>query len=406
VTSGIPESARWEEVDLRDELQRQSLSVAIAALQARADAGAGLMHDLAWLLEADGRGLNDVRVLVFRIDGALVAYAPLLVQAWTLRFRLGEITLFSRALTRLHMNGGPVVWTNLPPDAQAGIVARLLHKLRDILGHRQVVSLEGVVQGSALDLAVGSAATRSTYAVLTPSPRYERSLVRLPHDFDEYMKSLKPQTRQNLRNSQRKLEKRFPGQVRLVACSRVEDVPGFVERAVSISRKTYQWHLLGLGLRQPEQLTQTLASMARHGWTRCYLLECGGVPVAFMIGYLYGTTYYYIDVGFDPDWEQWSVGTVLHLMVFRALIEGEENVEWFDFSSGTGVHKKRFGNVSRTESNYVLLPRNAGNHALVAMHRGFDAMSRTAVQLLERLRLKAAAKRLVRRAATAKARAE
>ena len=100
-------------------------------------------------------------------------------------------------------------------------------------------------------------------------------------------------------------------------------MPQFVSKAVAISRKTYQWHLLGLGLRKPEQLERTLTAMAARGWTRCYLLECGGVPTAFMIGYQYRGTYHYVDVGFDPDWEKFSVGTMLHLAVLRELTDVE-----------------------------------------------------------------------------------
>ena len=193
------------------------------------------------------------------------------------------------------------------------------------------------------------------------------------------------------------------GNLSLTRCSDVDQIPDFVRRAVAISRKTYQWHLLGLGLRNADELTQTLTVMARHGWTRCYLLECNGVATAFMVGYLYAGTYYYVDVGFDPEWEKWSVGTVLHLEVLRDLMEGGGRAQSFDFSSGSGIHKKRFSNESRTEANYLLVPRGARNNILIAAFIGMNALSAAAVGLLDRLRLKAAIKGFVRRYGTNKA---
>jgi CelD/BcsL family acetyltransferase involved in cellulose biosynthesis len=319
-----------------------------------------------------------------------------------MRFRMGEMTLFSRSFERLHMNAGPIVATTDPEQGHAELVANLFARLRPVLTRRQVIYLEGVAVGGEVERALAAESTRRLYKIVQPTPGYERRLIRLPSTFEEYLGSLKSQTRQNLRNTQRKLEKHLTGNLRLLRCSDIDQIPDFVRRAVAISKKTYQWHLLGLGLRKPDELERTLAAMARHGWTRCYLLECGGVATAFMIGYLYAGTYYYVDVGFDPDWEKWSVGTVLHLEVLRDLVGGEGSARSFDFSSGSGIHKKRFSNESRGEANYLLVPHGARNNILIAAFRGMDAVSAVAVGLLDRLHLKTAIKRLVRRHATDK----
>ena len=180
-------------------------------------------------------------------------------------------------------------------------------------------------------------------------------------------------------------------------------MPEFVRKAVAVSKKTYQWHLLGLGLRAAERLERTLTAMARRGWSKCYLLECGGVATAFMIGYQYRGTYYYVDVGFDPDWEKWSVGTLLHQEVLRDLIGSVDRPQWFDFSSGSGPQKERFGNQSRAETNFLLVPKSLRGLALIWTYKGFATLSDSAVRMLDKLQLKAGAKRLVRRFSTRKA---
>ena len=136
--------------------------------------------------------------------------------------------------------------------------------------------------------------------------------------------------------------------------------------ATRISRKTYQWNLLGLGLRDSEGLTRQLAYEAERGLLRNYILYCRDDPVAFMIGaQAPGAIYYYIDVGFDPDYAKWSVGSMLQLKVLRDLFASPGTPALFDFSTGEGEHKARFGNQSRPEANVMLLPKTMRMRATV-----------------------------------------
>ena len=175
-----------------------------------------------------------------------------------------------------------------------------------------------------------------------------------------------------------------------------------MRRAVAISKKTYQWHLLGLGLRKPDELERTLAAMARRGWTRCYLLECGGVATAFMIGYLYAGTYYYVDVGFDPDWEKWSVGTVLHLEVLRDLVGGNA-ARSFDFSSGLRHPQEALQQRIARRGQLPAGPHGARNNIFDRRLPRHGRLVGRRGGLSDRLHLKTAVKRLVRRHATDKA---
>ena len=389
---GQIDQSHWERADV-------GVPAVVDVVEAIAVQGNGgsIFHDLAWLREAEDRSAHESEVYVLRQDGAALAYAPFIVQPWSLRFHLGELTLFSVRLQRLHMNNGPVV-------GASGLTLRHLEclfvHLRPRLAAGQGIYLEGVSVGSAVEQALTSTIVRNLYRVVEPSPRYERQLIRFPESFDAYMQSLKPKTRQTLRSQQRKLEKHLTGDLKLVICTAAADVPAFVSKATVVSRKTYQWHLLGLGLRDTGRLERTLTAMAERGWTRCYLLECKGEPVAFMLGYLYRGTYYYVDVGFDPDWGKWSVGTILHLEVFRDLLDGPQRATLFDFSSGTGIHKERFGNEARPEANYLLLPRTTRNAVLVMSYRAASALTDGAVQLADRLGVKVAIKKLLRRLST------
>jgi hypothetical protein len=71
---------------------------------------------------------------------------------------------------------------------------------------------------------------------------------------------------------------------------------------------------------------------------------------------------------------------VVQLRVVRELMENDPQADWFDFSPGTGIHKKRFGNVTRTERSYVLFPRSTGNLLLAKAYVATEALSQRAVR--------------------------
>ena len=393
----------WEKAALDEPAAREQISAELARINNEIGHPC-LFHDLAWLFEAEDRNIRDVAIYVCRRDGDVVGYAPFVIQPWALRFMLGEITLISARVQRLHLHGGPVSSANGLAESDPAI--SLLALVCQALKSRQVVFLEGVPYDGPLEHALADRRLLRCFRVVQIGARYERRLIMLPDNFDVYLKSLTPHTRQNLRTGYRKLANRLGADPKLLSYTAVAQMPEFVRKAVAISKKTYQWHLLGLGLRDAEKLERTLTAMAKRGWSKCYLLDCGGITTAFMIGYQYRGTYYYVDVGFDPDWDRFSVGTLLHQEVLRDLIGSADRPQWFDFSSGSGPQKERFSNRSRAEANFLLVPKTLRGLALVWTYQGFMTFSDYAVGLLDKLHIKAAVKRMVRRSSTRRASTE
>jgi len=388
----------WRRVDLTD-------PKALAFARHRSDAilashpDRHLFHTVDWLLAASGEDPAGVHAYFLEAPDGTVGYAPFLLQPWRLRFRLGEITLGARPLVRFHLMGGPLLAGGESEPEPAA--AALLAAVREALGPGQVVFFEGVPLDSTLGrLLGGTAARRLPFHVVrygAPSPRH---FIRLPASLDDYFGRLGKRTREGLRRKRRKLRKHVGDRLELRRVTRGVDVDAFVEAAGAVSRKTYQWHLLGLGLRDPDALRERLRRLAEKGWTRCYLLVAGDAPVAFMIGYAHRGIYHYIDVGFDPAWSAHSVGTVMHLEVLEELITSDDRPEVFDFSTGTGEHKERFGTESRVEANWLLIPRGFRGRCLATAFRTSEAVSSALARAAETLRIKTALKRWIRRAAS------
>lgn len=76
----------------------------------------------------------------------------------------------------------------------------------------------------------------------------------------------------------------------------------------------------------------------RHSWLRLWTLELDGRPVASLLGYRFAGADYFVQGGRDPDYESWSVGSLLLNHTVRVAVEdgmgeyrllrGDESYKW------------------------------------------------------------------------------
>ena len=149
-----------------------------------------------------------------------------------------------------------------------------------------------------------------------PQPHLQ---LRFRGSFTDYMKKFSPKQRNTLHRKVKKIREGILGEMRFEQYTRPEQVLPFLELAVEVSKKTYQWKIHHRGLSATELLKQRLLFAAENGWMRCYLLFCGGTPCAFLVGYQCGGRFVLDELGFDPALSKYSPGTSLHLMVIEDL---------------------------------------------------------------------------------------
>ncbi|HEY1299978.1 MAG TPA: GNAT family N-acetyltransferase [Stellaceae bacterium] len=361
-----------------------------------------LMHDPAWfgagaaVPEAEP-GARPGALFVAHSAGSIVGYAPFVAGRRVLRFALGELIFHRHGFSALSLLHDIVA----PGDAEVRtrLLRALFETLASRLGRNDAVFLEGVPVGSPLHRLASAPTPARGLLSLRLGEIFRHRFAELPASFEEYEGQLGSSTRQSLRRQHRKLVQHVEGDLRLVRFSAASEIAEFVSDARKISQKTYQWRLLGLGLRDAAALEDSLGFAARRGWLRSYILYCRGEPVAFMLGYQYRGTYHYIDVGYDPAWAKWSVGSVLQMEMMKDLLDGPARPVLFDFSTGFGEHKARFGHGSRDEVNLVLLRRCPRNMALAAFYAASATADKRLAAGLDRLGVKKWAKRLLRRRA-------
>lgn len=397
-------STIWTPIDLTDSHARDD-AVDYARTVMEKAGESHLRHDLEWALCGDA---GSRPVVAFRAgnDDGVLGFALLLRQARPLRFQLGELTYYRRQLTRYDLWSGPLI-AGVPKESQAWrdlALAFLDAVKRHLSPSSEVIGIEGLPIGSRFhQLLHRDPNIKKNFLLVKQGDPFGHQFIDMPPTLDDYMDDLGKKSKKSLAYSRRRLLRDFADDVEVTCYEREEDVQAFLDHAVAISRKTYQWRLLGLGLRDQGAFETRLRFAARKTWLRSYILFCSGRPVAFMLGYQHGRCYYYTDVGFDPDYSQWSMGSMLQVEVIEDLYARENRPEIFDFSTGFGDHKARFGNREQEEINLLLLPRTLRHAILAGAYKRLDGLANLAISTADRIGVKQTLKKTIRKLATSKA---
>ena len=220
------------------------------------------MHDPHWLRECLVEDRGTVFVYLLYRGEILCGLAPFLIKNWPLKWQLGEIALAHLPLRRLRALGGV---PHFPEESDA--YELLFRELLSRENRFDAFYLEDVAVDSFFwKFIQGNGVAVRSLSKYMPEPPRPRMLLRLDGTFEEYMGRFSSKHRQTLRRKIRKFQDAAPGQTRSARVTSEEDVNSFVDHAVEISKKTYQWNLLGGGLRDPERLNGILVfSPARAG---------------------------------------------------------------------------------------------------------------------------------------------
>lgn len=347
------------------------------------------------------RGASDtssLRAFLLRKDATPVGFTLFSIRRQPLKVRLGEVSIADIDLIRHWHLGDPYFDTGLSREEQVIACKELVDLATSRLGRGECLFFESLAVDAPLRDALAVSVNEGAVGVqLRLGGEFEHQFIQMPTNFADYVAQLGSRSRQSVLYSQRRLRKDMEGDVRCECFESPRSVDRFVADAAAVSRKTYQWNLLGLGLRETDGLRQSLSAYADRGWFKSFVLYCKGSPVAFMLGTQQEGCYYYEDVGYDPAFAKWSVGSVLQIEVLEHLLGRVDQPRFFDFSSGYGEHKARFSNSSRRECNILLLPSTFRNRFVVSVYRSLDVASNVVARLLDRTNLKKKLKQILRR---------
>lgn len=218
------------------------------------------------------------------------------------------------------------------------------------------------------------------------SPRKEQHyFVDIVGTFEDYLKRRSVKSRQNLRRSvNRFLDSNAEA---LVIAAAPEEMEGFHQQAVAISRKTYQQRLLGAGLPDTPEFLNYLKDKASKGGVLGYILRYQGTPIAFALCLSRGDKLVYEIIGYLPEHSERSPGTVLLYLILQDLFS-HGKFPLLDFGPGQAFYKESFATGQTEYAESYLLHDTWGNFFRLALHWRIEQFSSAVGAILERFGVK------------------
>lgn len=224
---------------------------------------------------------------------------------------------------------------------------------------------------------------------------YRRHYIDMTGDFTGYLARFSGKTRSTFNRKRRKLAELAGGALTVEAFSAPTEIERFFAEAIPLSRRTYQARLLDAGLPESDADRAAAQALAAADQLRAFLLRIDGRALAYLYLPLEGDTVVYAFLGYDPDYAQYSPGTVLQLDALERLF-AERRYRYFDFTEGEGAHKAMFGTDMVEACSFFLLNPGIRNRLLLRSLDGFDRCIAAARHLASKSGLLTAARRMLR----------
>ncbi|HKX52507.1 MAG TPA: GNAT family N-acetyltransferase [Nitrosospira sp.] len=235
---------------------------------------------------------------------------------------------------------------------------------------------------------------QGTYLCYVPA-QYPRYYIDMQQSFAEYKGKFSSKTRSTISRKIRKYTEHCGGSISWRVYRSPGEMAEFFRLARTVSRITYQERLLDAGLPDSEEFCEEMERLAQQDRVRAFLLFHQDRPVSYLYCPISNGVVIYAYLGYDPEYMNFSVGTVLQWLALEYLFD-EKIFRFFDFTEGQSEHKKLFATGSVQCANVFFVRENLRNVCLLQMQRAVDHFSKFTGNRLEQLGIKASLKRLIR----------
>jgi hypothetical protein len=297
-----------------------------------------------------------------------------------LKFQLSDLVLFRRTfnilthgctLDEILAGRYPTRPDALPPDCSGYLVRS--------------------APGASPRYALTTAGEFLSYTLLS----YSHCYIDLSGSFLDYQAKFSSKSRSTIRRKLKKFATHCGGQMSLRRYSFPFEMEEFYRHARSVSVHTYQERLWDLGLPEGQDFLARMTTAAERDEVRGYLLFHGRRPTAYLYCPVIGKTLLYANLGFDPAYAEWSVGTLLLWSSLESMFD-EKRFAYLDFTEGDSSQKRMFSTHQIPCHNRLALRNTNRNSLLLHAHGRFETLAERAGRLLDRLGLKSTIKHLLR----------
>ncbi|MBT9566866.1 MAG: GNAT family N-acetyltransferase [Thiobacillus sp.] len=225
--------------------------------------------------------------------------------------------------------------------------------------------------------------------------QYQHCYIDLGMSFEQYQQKFSSKTRSTINRKVKKFREHSGGAIAWKTYRAPGEMREFFRHARAISKLTYQERLLDAGIPGEESFIAQAEALAASDNLRAYILFDGERPVSYLYCPVQDGVLVYAYLGYDPEYMQLSVGTVLQWLAIEQLFD-EGCFLYFDFTEGQSDHKRLFATHQRQCANVYILRNTLGNAAVIQGHRLMNRLSNVLGAAMDRLGVKAKLKRLLR----------
>lgn len=226
--------------------------------------------------------------------------------------------------------------------------------------------------------------------------QYPHCYIDLTWTFEDYVGKFSAKTKSTIQRKIRKFKEHCGGAISVKSYRLQAEVAEFFKHARQISQLTYQERLLDVGLPNSEEFRKAAVDLALADRLRAYILFDADRPVAYLYCPEREGVLIYSYLGYDPEYQKLSAGTVLQWLAIEQLFR-ERKFRYFDFTEGLSSHKQLFASHQRFCANVFFVKRTPFNWLFVHAHHFTNLFSKRLGAWLENYGLKTKIKRLLRR---------
>jgi CelD/BcsL family acetyltransferase involved in cellulose biosynthesis len=216
--------------------------------------------------------------------------------------------------------------------------------------------------------------------------------------FDAYLGLFSSKSRSTLKRKLKKFADADGGSIEWKEYAKPEEIKAFFDLASPLSSKTYQDRLLDSGLPSSQAFKDNALKLAENNDVRGFILFLKRQPVAYVFSHCANGIVSYDYVGYDPEAQELSPGTVLQYLLLESLF-AQKTFRIFDFTEGEGQQKAFFGTDSARCAKTYFFRKNLNTLLLVFFHYWLNQGVAAIGRLLNNMGVKDKIRKLIRRAA-------
>lgn len=226
--------------------------------------------------------------------------------------------------------------------------------------------------------------------------QYQHCYIDLGQTFDTYQQKFSSKTRSTINRKIKKFVAHCGGTLTWKTYHTPAEMREFFRLARTVSKLTYQERLLDAGIPESEDFIREAEALAAQQNVRAYLLFHGERPVSYLYCPVQDGVLIYAYLGYDPEYMQLSVGTVLQWLAMEQIF-AEGGFRFFDFTEGQSEHKRFFATHQQQCANVFILKKTLRNTVIIHSHWLMDRLSVWLGNALDKWGVKAKARHLLRR---------